>query len=64
MDIFSISFSMKVYCVLSLESPHRGSIMYQFLYKKKATLNSPKSAAMEIFEGTQKRVQNSRVNES
>ena len=24
MDIFSIFFSMKVYCVFSLESPHRG----------------------------------------
>ena len=24
MDIFSISLNMKVYCVLSLESPYRG----------------------------------------
>ena len=24
MDIFSIFFKMKVYCVFSLESPHRG----------------------------------------
>ena len=24
MDIFSILFNMKVYCVFSLESPHRG----------------------------------------
>ena len=24
MDIFSIFFHMKVYCVFSLESPHRG----------------------------------------
>ena len=24
MDIFSIFFNMKVYCVFSLESPHRG----------------------------------------
>ena len=25
MDIFSIFFNMKVYCVFSLESPHRGN---------------------------------------
>ena len=24
MDIYSIIFNMKVYCVFSLESPHRG----------------------------------------
>ena len=24
MDIFSIFFNLKVYCVFSLESPHRG----------------------------------------
>ena len=24
MDIFSILFNMKLYCVFSLESPHRG----------------------------------------
>ena len=42
MDIFSISFNMKVYCVFSLESPHRGdSNVYTqytiFIIKKKIT---------------------------
>ena len=51
MDIFSIFFNMKVCCVFSLESPHRGdSNEYTqnsiFNIKKKATLNYPKSAAM------------------
>ena len=51
MDIFSIFFNMKVYCVFSLESPHRGDsngyTQYTiFNIKKKITLNYPKSAAM------------------
>ena len=54
MDIFSISFNMKVCCVFSLESPHRGdSNEYKqytiFNIKKKNTLNYPKSAAMGFF---------------
>ena len=51
MDIFSIFFNIKVYCVFSLESPHRGdSNEYAhytvFNMNKKNTLNYPKSAAM------------------
>ena len=42
MDIFSIFFNMKVYCVFSLESPHGGdSNVYTqytiFIIKKKIT---------------------------
>ena len=45
---------MKVYCVFSLESPHRGdSNEYKqytiFNTKKKITLSYPKSAAMRYF---------------
>ena len=51
MDIFSILFNMKVCCVFSLESPHRGDsneyIQYSiFNIRKKIILNYPKSAAM------------------
>ena len=51
MDTFSIFFNMKVCCLFSLESPHRGvSNQYTqytiFNIKKKVTLNYPKSAAM------------------
>ena len=51
MYIFSIFFNMKVCCVFSLESPHRGDsngyTQYTiFNIKKKITLNYPKSAAM------------------
>ena len=51
MDIFSILFNMKVCCVSSLESPHRGASNEYTQYtifniKKKITLNYPKSAAM------------------
>ena len=51
MDIFSILFNVKVCCVFSLESPHRGdSNVYTkytiFNIKRKITLNYPKSAAM------------------
>ena len=54
MDIFSIFFHMKVCCVFSLESPHRGDsneyTQYTiFQYKKKIILNYPKSAAMGFF---------------
>ena len=59
MDIFSIFFNLKVYCVFSLESPrfewpHRGdSNVYTqytiFNIKKKITLNYPNSAAMGFF---------------
>ena len=54
MDIFSIFFNMKVVCVFSLESPHRGdSNEYKqytiFNIKRKITLNYPKSAAMSFI---------------
>ena len=56
---------MKVYCVFSLESPHRGnSNVYKqytiFIIKKKITPDYSKSAAMGFFLGTQERVRNSR----
>ena len=54
MDIFSIFFNLKVYCVFSLESPHRGDSNENtqhtiFNRKKKISLNYHKSAAMEFF---------------
>ena len=53
MDIFSILFNMKVCLVFSLESPHRGDSNEYTQYtifniKKKITLNSPKSVAMDF----------------
>ena len=64
-DIFSISFNVKVCCVFSLESPHRGDSNEYTQYtifniKKKVTLNYLKSAFMGFCLGTQERVQNSR----
>ena len=51
MDMFSIFFNMKVYCVFSLESPHQGDSNEYTQYtifniKKKITLNYRNSAAM------------------
>ena len=52
MDTFSIFFHMKVYCMFSLESPHRGDsneyTQYTFfnITNMKITLNYTKSAAM------------------
>ena len=51
MDIFSTLFKMKVCCVFSLESPHRGDSKEYTQYtifniKKRITLKYPKSAAM------------------
>ena len=53
-DIFLTFFNMKVYCVFSLESPHRGDSNENTKYtiltiKKKIILNYPKSAAMGFF---------------
>ena len=53
-DIFSVLFNMKVYCVFSLESPHRGDSNQCTQYiifnmKRKNTINNPKSAAMGFF---------------
>ena len=52
--ISSIFFDMKVCCVFSLESPHRGDsneyTQYTiFIIKKKITLDYLKSAAMGFF---------------
>ena len=54
MNIFWIFFNMKVCCVFSLESSHRGDsnecTQYTiFNMNKKNTLNCPKSAAMGFF---------------
>ena len=53
-EIFSIFLNMKVYCVFSLESPHRGDSNEYTQYaifnmNKKNILNYPKSAAMGFF---------------
>ena len=64
--IFSIFYNIKVCCVFSLESPHRGDsdeytqyTIFNLKKKKKIALNCPNSAAMGFFQGTQARVQNS-----
>ena len=54
MHTFSSFFNMKVYCVFSLELPHRGdSNKYKkytiFNIKTKITRNCPKSAAIRFF---------------
>ena len=58
-EIISIFLNMKLYCVFSLESPHRGDSNEYTQYtifdiKMKITLNYPKYAAMGFFQGTQK----------
>ena len=50
--------------MFSLESPYRGDLNEYTQYtifnlKKKITLNHPRSAAIEFFQGTQERVRNS-----
>ena len=51
----SIFFNMKVCCMFTLESPHRGDsyeyIQYTIFFnmEKKNTLNYPKPAAMGFF---------------
>ena len=52
--MFLIFFGMKVCCVFSLGSPHRGDSKEYTQYtifniKKKITLNFPESAAMGFF---------------
>ena len=69
MDIISIFFNMKVYCVFSLEMPHRGNSNKNTQYtifnlkKRKITLNCPKSAAMAFFQGDQE-FETAEVNET
>ena len=63
----SVFFNMKVCCVFSLESPHRGNsneytqhtIFNIKIFFRKINLNYPKSAAVGFFQGTPERVQNS-----
>ena len=65
MDIFSILFNMKVCCVISLESPHRGDsneyTQYTIFNIKKE--NNPKLSQIcssgFLFQRTQERVRNS-----
>ena len=52
-DIYLIFYNIKVYCMFSLESPHRGDSNQNTQY---TTLNYSKSATMGFFEGTQERV--------
>ena len=69
MDIFSILFHMKVCCVFSLESPHRGDsneyIQYTiFIIKKNTILDYPKSAAMGFCsKGLKNEFETTAVNE-
>ena len=54
--------------MFALESPHRGDSNEYTQYtifniKRKITLNFPKSAATEFFQGTLDRVEKARVNE-
>ena len=65
MDIFSVFFNIREYCVFTLESPHRGDsnecTLYIIFNIKKNTLNYLRSAAMPgFFQGTQERVRNNR----
>ena len=64
-DIFSIFFNMKVCCLLSLKSPHRGNTNEYTQYTifnitLKISLNYPVSAVVGFSLGTQEQVQNSR----
>ena len=65
MDIFLIFFNMKVYCVFSLESPHRGDSNKNTQHtifnrkKKKSPQIIPNLQLWNFFQGTQKRVRNS-----
>ena len=69
MDIFFIFFNMKVCCVFTLESPHRGDSNEYTQYtifnmNKKNTLNFPKSAAMGFFsKGLKNEFETAVVNE-
>ena len=66
MDIFLIFFNMKVCCVFSLESPHRGAsneyTQYTIFNKQKG--NHPELSQIcsyaFLYQGTQERVRNSR----
>ena len=61
MDIFSVFFNMKICCVFSLDSPHRGDFNEYtqhiiFYIKRKIILKYPESVAFAFFLVTQERV--------
>ena len=63
-----IFYNMKVYCMFTLESPHRGDsneyTQYTIFQYEKSTLNYPKSAAMGIFsKGLKNEFERAVVNE-
>ena len=68
-DIFFIFFNIRVYCVFSLESPHRGDSNEYTQYtifnmNEKGTINYPKSAAMFFFsKGLKNEFETAVVNE-
>ena len=67
-DSFSIFFNMKVCCVFSLESPHRGDsneyTQYtNFNIKRKSDPNYLKYASMGFFPGTKHEFKTAMVNE-
>ena len=67
-DIFSIFYNMKVYCVLSLESPHRGDsndyTRYTIFNIKKISFKYSKSAVIGfIFKGLKEEFDTAVVNE-
>ena len=71
-DLIRISlifYNMKVYCVLSLESPRRGDSNERtqstiFNMKKKNNLNYPKSPAMGVVsKGLKNELETAKVNE-
>ena len=60
---FSIFFNINVFCVFSLETPHRGDsneyIQYTvFNIKRKPPLIIPNLQLWDFFQGTQEQVQN------
>ena len=66
--MFLIFFNMKVCCVFSLESPHRGDSNEYTQYtifniNKKNAINYPKSAAMFFSKGLKKEFVTAVVNE-
>ena len=69
LDIFLIFFDMKVCCMFSLESPHRGDSNEYTQYTifstyKKISLNCSKSAATRFFsKGLKDEFQTALVNE-
>ena len=65
MDIFSFFFNMKVYCVFSLDSPHRGDsnefTQYTIINIKKRIIQFiPNLQLWDLLQGTRERVQNNR----